>query len=196
MRFHSCAAALILLALSAASVVSAPATAAPGPLRPPPRPNPAADITQANDFTFATYDQIRRAGGDVFFSGTSLRDALGIAYLGAKDGTASEMATALHLDPDRTNAMAFAKAELAAWQAAKGNSDLTVANRLWADKTFAMLPPYTSNVQSANAGSSESRSVAINCAVGFSGTPGNGPNPVNATRINGPRRPSRTRSGP
>jgi serpin B len=106
----------------------------------PPQPPDAAD---ANAFTLDTYAKLRANKGNIVFSGTSLREALGIAYLGAQGDTESEMSTALHLDPDLAKSAAKAKAENADWITARGSADLTIANRLWTDRGFTMLPSFS-----------------------------------------------------
>lgn len=84
------------------------------------------------------YGALRHKQGNLFFSAPSMRQALGIAYLGARGTTASEMSTALHFDADRAKSAANAKDELAGWQSARGGSQLAIANRLWGDNGFKM----------------------------------------------------------
>ncbi len=135
-----------MLAVLACSAADASADA-PKPAAPPPASS--TDAAAANDFTFAMYGKIRQGGGNVFFSGPSLREALGIAYLGARGDTASEMSTALHLDPDASKSAASAKDEIAAWDAARGGAELSIANRLWADASFRVRPEYAASARDA-----------------------------------------------
>ena len=104
----------------------------------------AADVKAANAFTAKLYARVKKAPGNLMVSGTSVRHALEIAYLGARGDTAREMSAALELPPEPSKAAALAKSEDAAWQEARGKSELVVANRLWADKGFTLKPEFTS----------------------------------------------------
>ena len=108
-----------------------------------------ADVKAANAFTSKLYARMRRAPGNLMISGTSVRYALGIAYLGARGDTAREMSSALELPPEPAKAAALAKAESAAWQEARGKAELFVANRLWTDTSFPLKTDFTSAVESA-----------------------------------------------
>ncbi len=133
----------LLCALVAPVVASAPAAAAP--IAAPTAPAASANV----DFDFAMYGALRAKDGNLFASPASMREALGIAALGARGTTASELVTALHLDADRTKAAAQAKAELAGWQAARGASQLSIANRLWADQGFKLRPSFAQDARDA-----------------------------------------------
>jgi serpin B len=74
----------------------------------------------------------------------SLENALGLAYLGARGETASEMARATGFDPDVLRAGQKLSADKKALLAAAGGAELTIANRLWVDKSFPILPDYQS----------------------------------------------------
>ena len=134
----------LLCALVAPVIASAPAAAAPAAAAPA---APAANV----DFDFAMYGALRARAqdGNLFASPASMREALGIAYLGAHGTTADEMVTALHLDADRTKAVSQAKDELAGFQAARGASQLSIANRLWADQAFKMNDSFTRDARDA-----------------------------------------------
>lgn len=96
----------------------------------------------ANDFAFATYGALKGKSGNLFLSPPSLRQALGVAYLGARGSTASEISAVLHLDTDRGRAAAQAKDEINGWQSARGASQLAIANRLWGDQRFSMADDF------------------------------------------------------
>jgi serpin B len=98
----------------------------------------------SNDFTLAMYGRLAKQDGNVFFSGTSLREALGIAYLGAQGDTAREMAGTLHFDADTSTSVQAAKTELADWETARGSAQLDIANRLWLDKSFEPTKAFAS----------------------------------------------------
>jgi len=135
-------ASLCSLAAPAVADETSPTSSNPSP----PKPGPSA--SPRSDFDFAMYGALRNEPGNLFFSGASMRQALGITYLGARGTTATEMATALHFDSDRAKSAAQAKDEIADWQAARGDSQPAIANRLWADQGFNMQSDF---FQSANA---------------------------------------------
>ncbi len=108
----------------------------------------AADAKAANGFTAKLYASVKKTPGNVLLSGTSVRHALEIVYLGARTDTARELATVLEL-PDATKAGALAKAEDASWQEARGKAELVVANRLWADQAFTLKSDFTTAVDAA-----------------------------------------------
>lgn len=103
------------------------------------------------------YDTLRttQPQGNLFFSGTSVRQALGVAYLGARNQTASEMSKAVRLDADLNKSAVSAKSEIGDWKNAKGEASLAIANRLWADKTFKMLPDFTARATTGYGTSTE-----------------------------------------
>jgi serpin B len=114
-----------------------------------------AKSADGNAFTLKMYGKIRPKPGNFFFSGTSLRGALGIAYLGARGDTAKEMASALDFDSDRMKVAETAKAEIAAWNQAGGGAELSVANRLWPDISFRIKSDFVAAATDAYGGSLE-----------------------------------------
>ncbi|HEY8072644.1 MAG TPA: serpin family protein, partial [Labilithrix sp.] len=90
------------------------------------------DVRAGNAFATKIFAQVKRAPGNMLVSGTSVREALAIPYLGARGDTAREMASVLELPAD---ASALVKTENAQWQEAKGQSELTIASKLWVEKT-------------------------------------------------------------
>src|SRR4026209_1954816 len=103
---------LSILSARALALIPSASSAAPE-TTPPPSPS---DVTQANDFDVAMYGKLRSEKGNLFFSPTSLREALGVAYLGAKGDTAKQMSSAIHLDADPQKSASFAKTEIADFQ--------------------------------------------------------------------------------
>jgi serpin B len=79
-------------------------------------------------FAEKLFAQVRRGPGNVLVSPPALRLALAIPFAGARGDTAREMAAAIALPADT-------RAETAAWQDAKGQSELSVASKLWVDKS-------------------------------------------------------------
>jgi serpin B len=96
-----------------------------------------ADVKAANTVAIKLYRKARKGQPNVMLSGTSLRRALGATYLGARGATAREMANALELS-DAAKAAALAKVERAAWEDAKGKSELVVADRVWTEKKLPL----------------------------------------------------------
>ncbi len=120
--------------------------AGPTPLPPgavaPTEASTTADVRAGNGVALAMYSRARRVPGNVCLSGTSLRHALGVAYLGAKGETAKEMAKALAL-PSPEAAAGLGAQELDEWRKAKpAGGDLSIATRVWIDDTVAVAPSY------------------------------------------------------
>ncbi|MBS2019216.1 MAG: serpin family protein [Deltaproteobacteria bacterium] len=104
---------------------------------------------EADDFTLRLFGALRKTPGNLLFSGTSLRTALGVTYLGARGETAREMAGALSFPADAAAAAASAKEEGAAWEAAKGKAQLVVASRAWIEKTMNVDARYAALAEDA-----------------------------------------------
>lgn len=99
------------------------------------------DTRAANGFALSFFVRAAKQRGNVMVSGTSMRHALGAAYLGARGATAKEMATALALPDDKQKAAALARADIEAWRATKG-AELSVANHLWIEKSAPVKSDY------------------------------------------------------
>ncbi|MBX3219914.1 MAG: serpin family protein [Labilithrix sp.] len=108
-----------------------------------------ADVRNANAFTFKALARMKKPTDNAMISGTSVRNALGITYLGARGSTAREMATALGLDNDANVAARLARAELDAWQDSKGGAELNIATRLWIDDDFAIQPAFAKTAETS-----------------------------------------------
>jgi serpin B len=104
--------------------------------------------TPGNEFAMSMLRALHGEKGNVFFSGESLRGALGMTALGAKGQTLAELTQTLHLDPDPAKNAANEKAELAAWKRAAGKAELVIANRLWVDTRFALDKTFLGEAQS------------------------------------------------
>lgn len=106
-------------------------------------------MRNANGFTFKVLAKTKKPAENALVSGTSLRNALGTTYLGARTATAREMASALSLDNDPKIAARLARAELDAWQESKGSAELNIASRLWVDNDFAIQPDFVKMAETA-----------------------------------------------
>ncbi len=101
-----------------------------------------------NDFALNTFKVLRTEKGNLFFSGESLRGALGMTALGAQGTTLSEMARTLGVDADPAKNAAAAHASRDAWKAAAGSAELAIANRLWVEKKTTFEKTFLENAQS------------------------------------------------
>ena len=108
-----------------------------------------ADVKAANTFTSKLYVRVKTTPGNLMLSGTSVRHALEIVYLGARTDTARELATGLELPADPAKVGPLAKAEDASWQEARGKSELVVANRLWAEQAFPLKSEFMTAADAA-----------------------------------------------
>jgi serpin B len=108
----------------------------------------ARDVHAANAFSLQILARTKPAES-ALVSGTSLRHALGATYIGARGETAREMSAALGLARSPEEAARLARAELTAWQEARGSADLLVASRLWVDDGFTLRPEYVKTAESA-----------------------------------------------
>jgi serpin B len=112
------------------------------------KPLAAADRTVVaegnNAFAAALYGRLRNQGGNLFFSPESISTALAMAYVGARGGTASQMAQTLHftLSPEKLHpAMGALLTDL---NAAHEGYQLSVANALWAQQGYTFLDDFLS----------------------------------------------------
>lgn len=123
----------------------------PTPVDAPPPASDAdkqADARAANAFALK---MMLRAGkkdrGNVMVSGTSLRQAFGAAYVGADGATKREMATTFGFPDDAKKAASAARADIDSWQKSKGQgAELSVANKIWVEKTMPVKPAYAGMV--------------------------------------------------
>lgn len=107
-----------------------------------PTPDAKAVAAASNAFAFDLFARVAGNGGNVFYSPTSLTTALAMAYAGAQGDTAAEMAKVLHFNlPPGQLHPAFANlAEVL--NDTGGKYQLAVANALWTQKGFPLLPGY------------------------------------------------------
>jgi len=99
----------------------------------------AAVVEDNNAFAVELYGQLRKQGGNLFFSPESISTALAMAYAGARGDTASEMAKTLHftLPPEHLHpAMGALLADL---NAPHNGYQLSVSDALWAQQGSTFL---------------------------------------------------------
>ena len=135
----------IALAVSI-TIVAATALFAVGDER---RPFTAAEAAvSGNAFACDLYLELSGTPGNLFFSPSSISTALAMTYAGARGATASEMAATLCL-PDRQDTAHEAYAELLTDLAPGTDAThiLRVANRLWGQQGFDLLPEFLATVR-------------------------------------------------
>jgi serpin B len=102
----------------------------------------------ANDFNLAFLRALEAENENVFFSGASLRTALGMTALGARGQTLDEMVRVLALKPDPEANASEARSEAERWKAAAGKAQLLVANRLFIETSLVVAPTFLSQAAS------------------------------------------------
>jgi serpin B len=96
-----------------------------------------------NAFNADLYARIKKQNGNLIYSPASIESALAMTSAGAHGATAAEMTKALHLPSDSNLAATQFSALLASWaQTDASGPILTVSNRLWAQRDYALLPSY------------------------------------------------------
>src|SRR3954454_8260249 len=136
MRSQWALAAVTALLLSSAAAAKAP-QASPKP------PDAAAKLARSsNAFGFDLYQRLRRAPGNLVISPASLTTALAMAWSGGRGETAGQMRRALDLQGTPDEALAAA-GDLSRSLQAHGRPILfRVANQLFAEKTYKLVPAY------------------------------------------------------
>jgi serpin B len=97
------------------------------------------DETIRGDTEFATdlYGRLKNQDGNLFFSPNSISTALAMTYGGAKNNTATEMASVMHFNLSNERLNAAYAARLNDLNATGKGYELNVANALWGQKGFA-----------------------------------------------------------
>lgn len=102
-------------------------------------------IAAGNDFASDLYAKLKIEKGNIFFSPESLSQALAMTFAGARDTTASEMQTVLHLQMN-SDYVPATMAELIKEKnarSASGAYTLQTANAIWVQKDYELLESYT-----------------------------------------------------
>lgn len=128
-------------ALADAPIPTPTPTVAPQPTAAIVAPPPA-----KKDFPMDLYAKLAAKPGNLLVSEPSLEQALAIAYTGAKNKTAQEMASTLGFDADPSKVASNAKTDIEAWKTAAGSNELSIANRLWLEKSFPLIADYQKTV--------------------------------------------------
>ncbi len=128
---------------------------APTPAPTPPKadetgatPEAVSTIVDANNqFAFDLYSELKSESGNLFFSPYSISAALIMTYEGAKNKTAEEMQSVLHIPENaEIRRPAFAKIYNEINKEDK-KYQLSTANALWAQQDYKFLDEYTGTVE-------------------------------------------------
>jgi serpin B len=105
--------------------------------------------TTFNEFAFDLYAQLAKQDGNLFFSPASIATALAMTSAGAAGQTEKEMGHVLHLDrnaskhpPEQVHAAYGKLNTLLNSGGSRGGYILRMANRLWAQQSYAFQPAF------------------------------------------------------
>ncbi len=100
-----------------------------------------------NEFAFATLTGLEREDENLFFSPYSISSALAMTYAGATGKTATEMADVMNYYVNKeNNNSGFHQLNNTLQQAKGENTELNIANALWVQQDFSILPEYLNNI--------------------------------------------------
>ncbi len=95
-------------------------------------------------FAFDLYGQLKGKGGNLFYSPFSISTALSMVYDGARDGTANEMRSVLHLPGEHEQvASSFEQLRKSVFTGQAEAVKLLLANRLYAQTGLTLKPEFT-----------------------------------------------------
>lgn len=98
-----------------------------------------------NSFAFDLYKVLAKETGNIFFSPFSLNTALAMTYLGADKNTAEQMKKVLHFQDEGLHE-SFSELIASLNQPTEGYQ-LSVANALWVQKDYPLLPSFLEAVE-------------------------------------------------
>ena len=108
-------------------------------------------VTANNQFAFDLYAQLAKGNGDdnIFFSPLSVSAIMAQTYAGARGNTAKEMKKALHFDLESDRLHPAMAALLASLEPPQGKVpyELNIANALWIEQSYSLLPDFVSLCQ-------------------------------------------------
>ncbi len=106
-------------------------------------------VVNQNRFMMDMYEQLSDSDENVFFSPISLTSALGMAYMGAREETAREMAGTLYIDWDHNTYAQLNRIfieHLNSLNKLEG-IEMLMANALWGQKGYPFLEEYVQTLQ-------------------------------------------------
>lgn len=114
----------------------------------PPRPRPVDAKTRAlvadsiNAFAVDLHRALASRPGNLFVSPASITLAFAMTHAGARGQTSREIAKVFHFDADTKQVDESFAAVLAGWAAPQEDLELSIANRLFGEKTVAFEPAF------------------------------------------------------
>ena len=95
-------------------------------------------------FALRMHQELSSTEGNLFFSPYSISSALGMTYAGARNNTEKEMKVALHFPGRREELFrSFGELQEALHTVQKaGDIKLSIANAIWAEKSYKFLPGF------------------------------------------------------
>ncbi len=109
-------------------------------------------VQAENAFALDLYGKLRQQPGNLFFSPSSVSSALSMVYVGAKGGTAAEIAQVLHLPPGQSQAD-FLKAVPPPVTAAQSDAfQLHTANALWGAQGYTFHHAFIASIKTSFGG--------------------------------------------
>ena len=102
-----------------------------------------------NAFGFDIYNEIRSTPGNLAMSPTSLSIALAMTWAGAKGNTASEMRKVLHFESSPADVMNDSATLTKLLENPSRGLTLSLANRLFGEKTYTFEKPYLDSTEKA-----------------------------------------------
>jgi serpin B len=134
----------------AAVLLLSRSVSAKAPQASPKPPDAAAKLARSsNAFGFDLYQRLRRTPGNLVISPASLTTALTMAWAGARGETAAQMRRALHLQGTPDEALAASGRLAATLQAPSRPLVFRIANQLFAEKTYKLVPAYVEKTRTA-----------------------------------------------
>ncbi|BBM85996.1 serpin family protein [Candidatus Uabimicrobium amorphum] len=97
-------------------------------------------VTGNNAFAWNLYEQLGQKPGNLFFSPYSISTALGMAYVGARENTATQMKNTLQFPTNDPHVLFSGLVDRV--QNATTDYKLYVANALWGQKGYEFLPAF------------------------------------------------------
>jgi len=106
-------------------------------------------VRDNNHFAADLYGRLAQKPGNLFFSPYSISSALAMTYAGARGKTDEDMADTLHFDlpADQTHATFRQLNANLRGTGGKRPFELSIANALWGQKSFAFAPPFVQLIQ-------------------------------------------------
>ncbi len=96
-------------------------------------------VEARNLFTLDLYGRFKQTEGNIFYSGDSVHSALTSTLAGARGETASQMRRALHYELE---GQALHSAAGRLQRTIESHDQISIANRLWLQKGFPLLPAF------------------------------------------------------